>query len=1372
VGFSCPSSIQIVVATPLSVVCSGGDRPTSTMSPHFPSLLSTQANNSRVADCQSFQGTIELQGQPIRRPMMMIRRTFASAFIAPLALLAFGGCSGGGGALTGNSTVGATVQPELSGIEYGRLADIYGLQVTPEGTAIALFQKDVVIGGNIQDQRPTESNLTDPEILYDFIAADPDTLQPRLFIPRDVTSDEFADAFEALDDELRSVSPMLFGDGGAGVPYSVVPRNAAIRLSFSAPLGIDDTFFVERAANGQVTALRNTEAVQLLRIVDDPTQPNGFVPMPVRIVVGDSQLVLDPVLLGTEGLQYQTSNNAAGLPASPDQLGANIRIAVALEGPLAIPGLRAKSTGGITGFNNSQRNSLVRDFRSGNDLDDSADISRGFVRDPLPLRLVGEIPMYLERVDSINAFTQEVTVFKNGLSHEIDRGDVLRFISDSSGLPFGSAEVVVDPEDDRDNPLVQHVRVRIRRVSDLEVIDPSNQPGYPTSLVEREAWLVQNAPRAVVLAEFTAGGVLGRDDPRNFLSFTPQPLELGGYRPQQNEYVSPFAGSIVRFTKPVDVDTVKWADTFFFAMRDLSTEDSIEDFISNRPWENNGNTGQGMNPATFDLAKYRTPYLITSRVFDEDGSQTSLRLQPTTGFYLDETMRNAPSGVDYSYFLHLISDSPDGGIRDLAGNPLDLQGSTADRSNSVVIPFTVDTRMTGNEPVFADNLAISIVRRFASRDEDANPSYFLPSEVQPETLASIAAAYPLEDLFGGFIYLDGKLLARPTSRVRVTADNLNQSPIQQQPSVPAQANPLGWCPQFVADGANETQVGSNSANNLVTAGIQNPLNPYGCRLQTLWREVDLSLSRSDPFDFNLDIEQMYWAPFIGTSLSYDEFDRVSLFLGHSEYRPAPCVGDFSSLPSLPASGLRSNFEGNFAWNPVPTGSGNQIESQAPRAAAYVDSSMTIDPSDVVLEVNGVNRFLPLPEFQEPYFVYRDETVVEQGGRASENSSDLSGNVFAPYILSPFSMGQGRRWVDPDGQPGSVRFVNSFWNDARSRQISSPAAVENFTGGLVGNVALPLLGDFWTYCDSSELPAGGGYVALGTNGWQTAVTVQSDPNPAFRALSAGRAATPTQAALCRSPGDPQWNTASGGFTPTGGGTTARDNTFYWIMMDVLKRQSVITNGFVDLFNPHRVPEGFADPRLGPFYLVNSQPSAPVGVLPSFAYEFDPPLSRLPAGTSLVPQFRGASAVDDTPFYWNAWISATTPLFPQPNPPQNPGFDASMRAQLKPTADNFPLDPYKAGDAHMRKWDTRSIPGSSQSRNWWTHLYNRTVTTYVENPNELMDPAYTLQFAGPNEAFNPKDIRYVNWRFIASNNTTANPPVAPSIETFSLSYRWQQ
>jgi hypothetical protein len=1287
---------------------------------------------------------------------------------AVLGFAALAACSGGGGS-TGGATPGGG-QPELSRIEYGRLVDVYGLQVTPEGSSIALYRRDVVIGGNIQDQRPTSSVLRDDEVTYDFLGSDPDTLQPRLFIPRDVTGDDFRTAFDALDDQLREVTPMRFGSGGPATPFSVVPRNAAIRLVFTAPLGVDDGFFVERDPTGRVVGLRNTEAVQLLKIVGDPEQPNGFVPMSVRISVQDRTLVLDPVLLGTEGLQYQTNNNAAGLPASPDQFGANIRIALALDGPLAVPRLR-EGRNELTGFNNSARRSIIRDFRSGNGTDTSADLSRGFVRDPLPLRVVGEIPMYLERVDDINAFTQEVTIYKNGISHEIDRGDVIRFIADSSGVPFGSSEVVVDPQDDLNTPATQHVRVRVRRIANLESIDPSNLPGYPASVTEREPWLVANAPRAICVAEFTAGDEAGRDDPRNFLVFSPGPVPLNGVQPAPNEFVSPFAGAVVRFTKPIDLATVRWADTFFFAMRDLTTDASIADFIANRPWQNGTGSGVGMNPATFNLAKYRTPYMITARVFDEDGSQTSLRLQPTTGFYLDDTMRNPPPGSDYRYFLHLISDSPEGGVRDLAGNRVDLQGTTAGRSNSVVIPFTVDTRTNGNEPLFPDNLAVSVVRRFASRDEDANPSYFLPNEVQGATTNAIAAAYPLEDMFGGFVYIDGKLQARPTTRSRVIADNLNQSPIVQQVPPPALPNPLAWCPQTVS---GEGQIGANTANNVLNAGIQNPLNPYGARLQTVWREIDLSLSRTDPFDFNLDIEQMYWAPYTGTQLLFDEFDGVDLWLGHSEYRPAPCVGDFSSLPSLPQSGLRTQFERNFAWNPAPTGSGQTIQTQSPRTRAYGSGNntsgfpgvpMRVDPATVVLEPNQVNRYLPLPQFQRPYFVYRDETVVEQGGNSGWAGDLSAGSAYPPYILSPFSMGQGRRWVD-NGNPSTVTFVNSFWNDGINQGLTSTQ--DQFTQGLVGNIALPLLADFWTYCDSSQLPAGGGYVALGTNGWQVAVPVQSAPDPNFRVLSAGRPAVGSSPPLCRGPNDAAWNTAAGGFQGSStAATPPGDNTFYWIMMDVLKRQSVITNGFIDLNNPHRVPEGFNDPRLGPFYLVNGNSTMPANVLPQFAYEFDPPLAELPAGTSVVPQFRGASVVDGTPWYWNSWINNGSSIYPAGT------YDANARQQqLRPSAANFPLDPYKAGDAHMRKWDTRPIGTSSTARNWWTYLYNRTVTRYVENPNELMDPAFTAQFAGPNEGFTPRDIRYVNWRFVTGNNADASPPVAPTIETFALSYRFRR
>jgi hypothetical protein len=55
---------------------------------------------------------------------------------------------------------------------------------------------------------------------------------------------------------------------------------------------------------------------------------------------------------------------------------------------------------------------------------------------------------------------------------------------------------------------------------------------------------------------------------------------------------------------------------------------------------------------------------------------------------------------------------------------------------------------------------------------------------------------------------------------------------------------------------------------------------------------------------------------------------------------------------------------------------------------------------------------------------------------------------------------------------------------------------------------------------------------------------------------------------------------------------------------------------------------------------------------------------------------------------------------------------------------------------------------------------------------MSPSFLLKFGSSTEGFTPRDVRYVNWRFVTSNNTDADPPVAPSIDTFSFSYRFQR
>lgn len=1274
---------------------------------------------------------------------------------------------GSGGSVAPSGAGPAVATTSISSVEFGRIVDVYGIRTTSEGQTRDLVRKDVLVGRDIRDERvpgTSTEGKADSEIRYDFLSADADTLQPRIFIPREIGSAAFQQLFDDLDNEVSLVTPLLFGQGGAGQPFSIVPRNAAIRLNFTRALGVSDDFFVVRDANGEVTALRNTDAVQLLQIAGDPTVAGNFVPLDVRVIVDGSSLILDPVLLGSEGRQYQTSNNASGLPASPDSFGANIRIALALDGPLAIPRLRSDSW---TGLNNGGRSAIVRDFRSGNDSDSSPDLARGFVLDNEPPRLVGQMPMYLERVDAVNSLTMRVRVFKGGISQEIDRGDVFRFLVDNSNAPFGSSEVVVEPTDDAGQPGVQHVDVLVRLVPGLETIDPSNRPDYPSDPAQIDAWLAANAPRALLVTEYQGGRIdpatgtvlVQGDDPRYFGLFTPTPLaQFDGTPSQPNENISPFAGAVIRFTKPVDRTTVKWADTFFFATRNLVDQVAIDEFIATRPWRvadaTGAPSGVGMAPSSFNLAKFRTPHLIGSRVLDEDGSQTTLRLQPLQGFYLDAAMRqDGPR----PYFLHLVSGVD--GIRDLAGNPIDLQTNDPNRASGLVIPFTLDTRSVAGRAQFEDNLPVYVVRPMNNADEDPNPSYYLPEEVQGNGATPNARALPLADVFGAFSRTGGRLEGRPTTRLRRVADNLNQAPVDPQSSV------LRWCPE---QAAGENQIAANTSTAPLGLGLQNPFNPYGCRLQTVWREIDLSLSRTDPFDFNLDIERMYWAPFTGAPIEFDEFDKVTLRLGHSERRPEPCVGNFGALPTFPDSGLLTTFDDNYVRNLRANSSVNSVETRPLPHSAFVNSpsNLRIDAQQTVLEPNQRNRFLPLPAMRRPYFVYRDETLVEQGANcgigADVNNTAVS---FLPWILSPWNHGVARRAVQDNGVTGPIAFLNGFWHSGNNYLIRVNTTQDRVTEGLVGNIALPLLADFLVECDSSQLPAGNGYVAFGLTGWQTSIALTSSSTPNFRMYTAGRPPFPNLNPICREPTASP--TGQGGYAPppplgTGGTTIPGDNTFYWVMIDFLKRASVVTNGFIDLYNPHRVPNGFADSRLGPYFTnpQNGSIAVPAGVRAQFLYEFDPPTTQLPGGTSIIAQFRGASQVDANPWYWREWAQGTGQTV----------YPPAYTAQLQTTAANFALDPFKACDAHIRKFDDRQNNGVA--RNWWTYFYNRTVTSYVLDPNQLLDAGYLSRFNGPNEGFTPSDVRYINWRYLMSNNIDASPPVAPAIDTFALSYRFQR
>jgi hypothetical protein len=118
---------------------------------------------------------------------------------------------------------------ELVAVRAGRLADVWGLE---RGNPV-LYERDVLVGPEVGDEREPGSAVPDAAVLYDFVPGDRETLQPRLFITREIGSEAFRAAFAALGASLALVAPASHGQDPAGGPFSVVARDAALELALS-----------------------------------------------------------------------------------------------------------------------------------------------------------------------------------------------------------------------------------------------------------------------------------------------------------------------------------------------------------------------------------------------------------------------------------------------------------------------------------------------------------------------------------------------------------------------------------------------------------------------------------------------------------------------------------------------------------------------------------------------------------------------------------------------------------------------------------------------------------------------------------------------------------------------------------------------------------------------------------------------------------------------------------------------------------------------------------------------------------------------------------------------------------------------------------
>jgi hypothetical protein len=288
------------------------------------------------------------------------------------------------------------------------------------------------------------------------------------------------------------------------------------------------------------------------------------------------------------------------------------------------------------------------------------------------------------------------------------------------------------------------------------------------------------------------------------------------------------------------------------------------------------------------------------------------------------------------------------------------------------------------------------------------------------------------------------------------------------------------------------------------APLQTPLNPFGSKLMSVWRYVDMGFGLLDDNFHNLDVEGLAWAPYGGAPLA-DQFTQFQMALAHSRFLPDEATSA-SLLPMFKQSGLEPTYANNLL-----------SAGEDPLTVVHEKTKgYTIDPADLFTSASGtplmpwpLNQNVPLNEFA--YWTWRDTAKLARGAP--------NGGGADPLRLS---------------------------------QVLSGFGLTGFYGpGDVPTIGLPLLTEFRCYPDTG---------ALGLNGLKTSFALNSSYKPTFRAYSAG-GVTPTGNKIVDPDNEP---VATGGVNPsTGAATLPIDNIVYWGQADFVVRVSRAQTRWLDL-----------------------------------------------------------------------------------------------------------------------------------------------------------------------------------------------------------------
>lgn len=1285
---------------------------------------------------------------------------------APILLLAVVACDGSS-KQTGNNSVDAG-RPELQQISYGRLVDIYAYQRInqTQGDRRAqtnrrrvLVQTDVVVRSNIETQSLYDAaGEVVPTANYQFLPFDVSTGHEELLILWDNTGEEsanFQSALTAAQTGLAVLPASFRGQNTQQQPIPVVPRDAALVLSFSSPLALPSDFFTV-----------NPSAVQLLEFSGDPAlvgPADAFRSVSCRYIARDDKIIIDPTILGGEA---QGGFLASGMPSSLDRQTANIRIAVPSRGSVASAFyVREDQVAQLNAIDSFGRDAVVRDFRSGNSDDGAA----GVLRDVEPPAIVGTVPMGITSIDQDGTITLNkrghlvpirarypfvggAIDFNTGLvlgpssvptTQPLRVGDTLLQTA-TYLLPGGGSDTLrlraeilenLDTGTYRDNGTVrtrsgnvcpglgltvagtqgdQDATVRIR-VSSIRGTDSLGRVVTVDPLGNALAFQVNAEPlgqdcsvRRVYYENlrFAAGADVVSDSTQRyeFLRIDPPPpATINNLPVPPGTRIDPTASVAIEFSEPMDFNRID-------ATRNLLL------------------TSATMPGGTFSTllgnAKVLATSVVPARWSDQSGDGTILQLKPPMGFF----HRNA--STNDIYWFHLLLGSE--GLTDLSGNSVQIFNDDASLTvNNWSAQLTIDQDK-------ADNLVLWNVHPFESADEDGT------------TAGSI-------DVFGQFRLLNGRLVAAEAVRFRRTADNrnlgaLNRTNRGECPITVTNFNPpnngvLYWQPRML-DTVQPPNVPNPYEGGAVAQPVGQVIEPHqprGSRMQMRYLEDDFGLSNRQASDMVLDVEQLYWSPFADFDVRFDVFDRYTMALGHADKRPdlhwtlvpgqpPVCTLDCPSVNS----GLTTNFADNILRGSTMTN-------------VFQDKIYRIDPNNQFRSPDQV-KYIAYPKFDRRY-TWRDSRLVSvQGGAVVglggardprvplTNASDWTSDVDSPWVPS----------VLPNPVPTSGTFVQDEGDFRGDRPRDHDP------------ISMPLLVDFKMFPDGAA-----NTIAAGVNGFQVAmmgppsdflITLtpggyynavgsgcpQPAPWPSLRVHTTGGLDPSTLQNILVDPANV--TDASGGWIKDSGAiilvnsgfagngpngivrAPAGDGMLHWAAADFVRRVSTVTFGFFDTMRPNQrvgalVPNGYPDATFG-----GTNQLGDLRIV-DFVSLLDPPLAEQPAGTSTVLEIRGADDFANSGVLYDPVANDTV----------------AARGNL--------LNPNYACEAY------RYSTGNSGTGFTAPRVAATGLTPYVteDRINQIRNPLTGLL------------PRYLNFRLVMTNNIDVAPAVSPSLRSMSVVYR---